>query len=90
MFQNPRIPNVFSPNSDGINDVWAIQNLNTYPDATVAIFNRYGQTVFSSIGYLIPWDGKYNGGDLPVGTYYYIIDTKKGRTPVSGSVTILR
>ncbi len=90
VFQNPRIPNAFSPNSDGINDVWAIQNLNTYPDATVAIFNRYGQTVFSSIGYSTPWDGKLNGSDLPVGTYYYIIDTKKGRKPVSGSVTIMR
>ncbi|HRH50653.1 MAG TPA: gliding motility-associated C-terminal domain-containing protein [Panacibacter sp.] len=90
VFQNPKIPNAFSPNKDGINDVWNIQNLNTYPDATVAIFNRYGQKIYYSVGYTNPWNGTYNGKDLPVGTYYYIIDTKKTVKPFSGSVTILR
>ncbi len=90
VFQNPKIPNAFSPNKDGINDVWNIQYLNTYTDATIAVFNRYGQQVFYSVGYNTPWNGQYKGSDLPVGTYYYIIDTKKGHTPFSGYVTILR
>ncbi|CAN5562835.1 hypothetical protein BH10BAC2_BH10BAC2_33380 [soil metagenome] len=90
VFQNPKIPNAFSPNRDGINDIWQIQYLNTYADATVSVFNRYGQKVFYSVGYTTAWNGTYNGADLPVGTYYYVIDTKKGLKPFSGYVAILR
>jgi len=72
----PMIPNAFSPNGDGINDEWRIQYLESYPGTTVDIFNRYGQKVFSSIGYDKPWDGKYNGKVLPLGTYYYVINPK--------------
>ncbi len=90
VFMNPVIPNAFSPNGDGINDLWNIQNLNTYPNAAVNVFNRYGQKVFTSVGYSTPWNGKYNGKDLPLATYYYVIDTKKGHRPFSGSVTILK
>ncbi len=86
----PVIPNAFSPNNDGINDVWTIKNLDSYPGVTVQIFDRYGRLVYDKIGYSTPWDGKLNGTDLPIGTYYYIIDPKNGRQPMTGSVTILR
>ena len=84
------VPNAFSPNGDGVNDTWIIQYLESYPDCTVDVFNRYGQTVFHSTGYTRPWDGKVNGQPLPVGTYYWIINPKNGRSQVNGSVTILR
>ncbi len=84
------IPNAFTPNGDGINDTWNIKNLDTYANCTVNIFTRYGQKVYSSIGYGVSWDGKYNGADLPVSTYYYIIDLKNGLKVISGSVTIIR
>jgi len=90
ILKNPRIPNAFSPNGDGINDVWQIANINSYPAATISIFNRYGQQVFYATGDSDAWDGKNNGKPLPVGTYYYIIDAKTGRKPFRGSVTILR
>jgi gliding motility-associated-like protein len=86
----PVIPNVFSPNGDAINDKWIIQYLESYPGATVEVFNRYGQLMYKSEGYTKPWDGTYNGASLPVGTYYYIIDPKNGRKQMSGSVTILK
>jgi gliding motility-associated-like protein len=86
----PEIPNAFTPNGDGINDTWEIKNLKPYKDAAINIFNRNGQKVYSSIGYNIPWDGRMNGGNLPVGVYYYIIDPKQGRKQVSGYVTIIR
>jgi gliding motility-associated-like protein len=89
VLKNPVIPNAFSPNGDGINDVWKIDYLDSYQGATVDIFNRYGQKVFSSLGYSNPWNGKYNGKTLPVGTYYYIINPKNGRKIFSGSVTII-
>lgn len=89
VLKNPVIPNAFSPNGDGINDVWKIDYLDSYQGATVDIFNRYGQKVFSSLGYSNPWNGKYNGKTLPVGTYYYVINPKNGRKIFSGSVTII-
>lgn len=86
----PIVPNAFSPNKDGINDTWKIEYLESYPGATVDVFNRYGQKVFSSYGYTTQWDGTFNGTPLPIGTYYYIINPKNGRTTISGSVTIIK
>jgi len=85
-----KIPNAFSPNGDGTNDTWILENLSDYPGATVDVFNRYGQQIFSSVGYSLPWDGTVKGKPLPVATYYYIIDLKNGNKPVSGPITIVR
>lgn len=90
VLKNPVIPNTFSPNGDGIHDKWEIQYLDTYPGCTVEIYNRYGQLVFQSKGYSIPWDGNFKGRPLPAGTYYYIIDPKNGRKQMSGFVDIIR
>jgi gliding motility-associated-like protein len=85
-----KIPNVFSPNSDGLHDTWDITNLNLYPNSSVEIFNRNGQIVFQSKGYSTPWDGRKNGSPVPVGVYYYIINTGNGKPLKSGWLTILR
>jgi gliding motility-associated-like protein len=90
VLKTPGVPNTFSPNGDGIHDRWEIKYLDTYPGATVEIFNRYGQLVFRSTGYAKSWDGTYNGQPLPVGTYYYIINPKNGRKQMSGYVDIIR
>jgi gliding motility-associated-like protein len=84
------IPNAFSPNKDGVNDTWNLENLRDYPRCSVDVYNRYGQIVFSINGYTKPWDGTYKGKDLPVGTYYYIIDPKNGFEKITGYVVILR
>ncbi len=83
-------PNAFTPNRDGVNEVWEIENIENYPDVRVEIFNRWGNLVFSSNGYGTPWDGTYNGEDLPVATYYYIIYLNSSERPISGNVTIIR
>lgn len=67
------IPNGFSPNGDGKNDVWQIDVLNKYPDCEVEVYNRWGEKLFYSKGYSIPFNGQYKGKDLPVGTYYYVV-----------------
>ena len=86
----PEVPNSFTPNGDGVNDTWNVKYLESYPDAMVHIFNRYGEKLFQIVNYLTPWDGTKNGSDLPVGTYYYIINPRNGRKIISGSVTIIR
>jgi len=56
----------------------------------VDVFNRNGQTVYSSLGYARSWDGTYKGKPLPVGVYYYVINPKNGAKIMSGTLTILR
>lgn len=90
VLKTPTIPNVFTPNGDGINDRWVIEYLESYPGATVEIFNRYGSLVYRSVGYPTPWDGTYGGKQMPAGTYYYIINPKNGRKQISGFVDIVR
>lgn len=85
-----KIPNAFSPNGDGVNDTWFIENLADYTGCTVEVFNRYGQRVFYAGGYNNPWNGTMNGKPLPVATYYYVIHLKNGFQPITGPVTILR
>lgn len=84
------IANTFTPNGDGINDYWKIRNIENYPQAIVQVFNRYGQKVFESKGYQVPFDGTYKGQNLPAGVYYYIINLNTNCSLLSGSLTILR
>lgn len=86
----PVIPNIFSPNGDGIHDKWEIDHLDSYPGCVVEIYNRYGQMVYRIVNYTTPWDGRINGKDAPVGTYYYIINPRNGRKPITGFVDIIR
>ena len=90
VYKKITIPNTFSPNNDGINDLWNIDALITYPDCILTVFDRYGQQVYRSIGYNTSWDGKYNGQILPSGTYYYVLDLKNNTPKISGWVLIVR
>ncbi|RZL49347.1 MAG: PKD domain-containing protein [Pedobacter sp.] len=83
-------PNSFTPNGDGINDVWNIKYLETYPKATVEVFSRNGERVFFSKGYSVPFDGNYRNSALPIGTYYYIINPNNTRKRITGNLTIIR
>ncbi|GIV29677.1 MAG: hypothetical protein KatS3mg028_0743 [Bacteroidia bacterium] len=86
------IPNGFSPNGDGKNDYWVIDNIQQFPDNTVEIYNRWGELLYSVKGYKNDFDGKYKGKDLPVGTYYYVINlnTPLYPKPYTGPLTIFR
>ena len=86
----PRIPNTFSPNNDRINDLWEIQYLDEYPSQHTTVFTRAGQKVFECLGRYQAWDGKYKGKELPVDTYYYIIEPGSGREPFTGFIMIIR
>jgi gliding motility-associated-like protein len=86
-----KFPDGISPNGDGINDFWIIDNIELFQDAIVEIYNRWGQMLWQSApGYPIPWDGRYKGEDLPVGTYYYVIRSDNFEQPFTGPITIVR
>lgn len=67
------IPNCITPNNDGANDVWIIDNLQLFDTHDIVIVNRWGDAVFRSTNYENDFDGTWNGKKLPAGTYYYII-----------------
>lgn len=87
-----KIPNGFTPNGDGKNDSWVIDNIQQFPDCVVEVYNRWGEQLFYSKGYGVPWDGHYKGKDLPVGTYYYVINLHHPSYPdaYTGPLTIFR
>ena len=90
VYKKITIPNAFSPNGDGINDQWLVENLNTYPESETTVFDRWGVKVFDTHDYDIPWDGTKDGVPLPVGTYYYKISLNIGTGDITGWVVILR
>jgi gliding motility-associated-like protein len=85
---------VITPNNDGINDALVIPCLleaNAFQKAQLLIINRWGDEVYRSPRpYLNNWAGTYNGEDLPVGTYFYILDLGEGSTPMRGFFLIQR
>jgi gliding motility-associated-like protein len=83
-------PNTFSPNGDGVNDVWNIKYLDSYPRAQIEIFTRNGIRVYYNRGFYVPFDGNYHNQPLPVGVYYYIINPNTGGMKISGHLTIIR
>ena len=86
------IPSIFTPNNDGINDIFIIQCLSSddYPDNKLVIFNQNGSEVFYAAPYQNDWRGQYNGKDLPVGTYFYILDFGEGQPPERGFLVLKR
>ena len=90
-----KIPNAFSPNGDGINDVFTIRYRGVPLQMEVDIFDRYGQLVYKSSDFDKPWNGNSSKGNqpLPTGTYYWIVKGKDilGITVLQqGSITLLR
>jgi gliding motility-associated-like protein len=86
-----RIPNAFTPNGDGRDDTWQIDQLDSFSDNRVLVFNRWGTKVFETQHYRrgSEWDGTISGAAAPVGTYYYLITLGTGSS-YTGSITVLR
>ncbi len=86
------IPNAFSPNGDGINDVFVIRTPYLVEFA-LRIFNRWGEEVFASNDIMVAWDGTFQGKPQEVGTYIYFLDAVNDegeRVRRSGSVILVR
>ena len=78
----------FSPNGDGINDGWVVEDIELFPNNVVQIFNRSGKLVFKKKGYDNTFEGTFKGKKLPVGPYIYIIDLGNGSQPTRGWIYI--
>jgi gliding motility-associated-like protein len=84
------IPAGFSPNGDGVNDVFEITGLSAYSERALKVFNRWGQEVYTNDTYANEWDGRSdNGQHLSNGTYFYILNLG-GPSAYNGPVIIKR
>jgi len=89
-FMNLKPRLILSPNNDGVNDVWIIDNIDLFPDAEIVIVNRWQQEVFRRKNYQNNWDGRFKGQALPEGTYYYVITLSGTKNVLTGDVNLLR
>jgi gliding motility-associated-like protein len=86
-------PNVFTPNADGVNDLFLAQVFGTFDDFNIEIYNRWGSLVFQSSRADFNWDGTYNGRACADGTYFWLASFKTdlGNNEVKkGFVTLMR
>ncbi|MEZ4945872.1 MAG: putative Ig domain-containing protein [Cyclobacteriaceae bacterium] len=90
VFPDLDIVNSFTPNGDGVNDVWDIQNLQFYSDIRITIYDPNGAKVFECNDQGCVWDGKLGSKDLPAGAYLYTIDLNNGKRKYQGVVNILK
>ncbi len=96
--KNYFIPNTFSPNGDGVNDVFYPRGDNLYNIQTMRVFNRWGQMVFEKRDFpansaASGWDGTFNGRPAPVDVYVYIVEVVCDNAQVvtlNGNVTLIR
>lgn len=100
------LPNAFTPNGDGVNDLFYFVSLNLLEDVTFEIFNRYGERIHSASAKTLDsslqdeliktfaWDGTYNGNKVPTGTYIYHLTYKRlGNTRVydtTGTINVVQ
>ncbi|MFK7809213.1 MAG: gliding motility-associated C-terminal domain-containing protein [Saprospiraceae bacterium] len=85
--------NGFSPNGDGVNDFWRIQGIESIPNNTMRIYNRWGNQLLKIEGYNndVAWSGRWEGLDLPDGLYFYVLDYgNEAGDQASGWVSIRR
>ena len=83
--------NIITPNGDGINDYWIIDNIDNYGSATVFIYDKWGNEIYVKTAYDNSWNGTNSNNDiLPDGTYYYVITFDGSDVNYNGAVSILR
>ncbi|WP_350284985.1 Calx-beta domain-containing protein [uncultured Croceitalea sp.] len=82
--------NLFSPNGDGVNDMLILVGHQSFPNSSLQVFDRYGNSVYEKTNYDSTWDGTGENGDLPKGTYFYILDLGDGTEVTKGWIQIIR
>jgi len=72
-FIDIEIPNFFTPDGDGLNDMWMPRNIEQYSEILIKVYDRYGRVVEDNVIDRNGWDGRYNDSELPTGDYWYVI-----------------
>ncbi|MCC7029113.1 MAG: gliding motility-associated C-terminal domain-containing protein [Chitinophagaceae bacterium] len=86
------IPNVFTPNGDGLNDIFRVKGKNIHINL-FSIYDRFGQLLFQTDDLTTGWNGDYKGVQCEVGTYFYLIhysDAEGSGKIEKGDLTLIR
>lgn len=86
------IPNLFTPNGDGVNDFWVVPGIEAFPESSLTIYNRWGDLIYEMAPYNNEWSGQTNAGiaggkQVVDGTYFYVLKTEGG-DPLKGTIEI--
>ena len=83
--------NILTPNGDGQNDTWVVDNLSSYPNNQVIILDRSSKVIYKKTGYANDWNGLFNGAPIPADSYYYILtfDSSGKKVSKKGFITIV-
>ncbi|HVG15478.1 MAG TPA: PKD domain-containing protein [Chitinophagaceae bacterium] len=84
------IPNAFTPDGDGVNDLWTVPYLNSIADMNVTVYNRSGQVVYHTSKNNSGWDGRFNGREQSSGVYVYLVESRQNNLRISGTVVLIR
>ncbi len=87
--ENFEVPNVFSPNGDGVNEYFQLMPSAFIPGFRIEIYNRWGGVVFQSSNSRFQWDGRHQGSICAAGVYYWVI-SREGEGVRKGFVTLVR
>jgi gliding motility-associated-like protein len=85
-----RITNAFSPTGDGANDTWGVPDLRVYEGVRISVYGRGGVRMFYTENPDIRWDGTYNGKEMPVGSYYWVIEVIETGEMRRGMLNLIR
>ena len=68
------VHDAITPNGDGINDTWVVEGIDKYPNNSVQVFDKWGNSLYQKSNYNNDWFGRQsNGESVPDGTYYYVV-----------------
>jgi gliding motility-associated-like protein len=89
-FSSLFVTNSFSPNGDGVNDNWGVPGIRFYGGARISVFDKAGSRLFYTESPDKGWDGTFNGKQLPVGSYFWVIEIKETGEMRRGVLNLIR
>ena len=89
-FSSLIITNTFSPNRDRFNDTWGVPEIRFYEGARISVYDRGGLRLFYTENPDIRWEGTFEGKEMPVGTYYWVIQVKETGEIRRGVLNLIR
>ncbi|QDH81320.1 T9SS type B sorting domain-containing protein [Echinicola soli] len=89
-FEEVMIYNTFTPNQDGANDTWGVEELKFYTGVRIMVFERSGNRLFYSEDPEERWDGQFNGKEMAAGSYFWVIEVGETGEVRRGTLNLLR
>ena len=89
-FSSVTVYSAFSPNADRFNDFWGVPEIRFYEGARIFVFDKGGVGLFYTENPDIRWDGTYNGKEMPVGAYFWVIQVKETGEIRRGMLNLIR